>query len=316
MSSIKSRRLQSDGTQSKPERLYSGLQSLDCIRFLNAPPATHDLVRLPDGLSFVRLPQLQATDWYCEGSDAHRLIMVMQPLAHLLQPPSSELATRRLLDRSFVLLPAKHGTEWIVGGLSFPRTLQLHIDPRLSGHLSKRPLMNRPHANLRDPILERIMLLADGELGGDNEFRTLALHGYGLAAVARLAALENWPVASLVSALGPGRMKKLREHVEENLHSQVSVVGMAAVLGFSTSHFIRAFRLETGKTPYAWILALRVQRAKELISGGKYSLVEVAGICGFSSQSHMTETFRRLEGVSPGRWRQRNEDDESLGNAE
>jgi AraC-like DNA-binding protein len=47
----------------------------------------------------------------------------------------------------------------------------------------------------------------------------------------------------------------------------------------------------------------RVARAKELISKGQ-PLVEIAAELGFASQSHFSGVFRKVTGVSPGRFRQ------------
>ena len=42
-------------------------------------------------------------------------------------------------------------------------------------------------------------------------------------------------------------------------------------------------------------------RAKELLS--KLPLADVALACGFADQSHLTRTFRRLEGMTPAAFR-------------
>jgi AraC-like DNA-binding protein len=47
----------------------------------------------------------------------------------------------------------------------------------------------------------------------------------------------------------------------------------------------------------------RVDRAKELLLIGKIELAEIAAICGFFDQSHLTRVFARFEGCAPGKWR-------------
>lgn len=77
----------------------------------------------------------------------------------------------------------------------------------------------------------------------------------------------------------------------------------AAQLKLPVAEFRQRFRAATGSMPYAWYLQRRIARAKELLAGSGESLSEIALRVGFSSQSHFTEAFRRLEGVPPARWR-------------
>jgi AraC-like DNA-binding protein len=68
----------------------------------------------------------------------------------------------------------------------------------------------------------------------------------------------------------------------------------------------RAFRRTTRVTPHQWLIRKRVERAQELLLRGRIGLAEVAVVCGFVDQSHLSRVFARFAGVSPGRWRQQN----------
>jgi AraC family transcriptional regulator len=48
----------------------------------------------------------------------------------------------------------------------------------------------------------------------------------------------------------------------------------------------------------------RLDRAKELLASTDGSLCEIADICGFSSQSHLTTSLKQATGMTPHRWRQ------------
>jgi AraC family transcriptional regulator len=100
----------------------------------------------------------------------------------------------------------------------------------------------------------------------------------------------------------PARLRRVRAYVEENLGREVCLQDMAACIGLSPSHFARAFRAETGISPYAFVVQARVERVKDQLLRGRRSLAEIAIDCGFATQSHMTETFRRATGLPPARW--------------
>jgi AraC family transcriptional regulator len=79
---------------------------------------------------------------------------------------------------------------------------------------------------------------------------------------------------------------------------------MAAVARLSPYHFARQFKAATGLPPHQYVLARRVERAQELLQGGgDSSLAEVAARAGFADQSQFNYHFKRLVGVTPGRFR-------------
>jgi AraC family transcriptional regulator len=56
--------------------------------------------------------------------------------------------------------------------------------------------------------------------------------------------------------------------------------------------------------PHQYVIARRVERAKQLLQGrGDLSLAEVAARAGFSDQSQLSHHFKRLVGVTPGQFR-------------
>jgi AraC family transcriptional regulator len=105
------------------------------------------------------------------------------------------------------------------------------------------------------------------------------------------------------SSLTARRRRALVAYVDDNLAGEVTLAGMADAVGLSPWHFVRVFKAATGQTPYAWVVSRRVDRVKQALQQGHGTLSEVATACGFASQSHMTEVFRRTVGVTPGRWR-------------
>jgi AraC family transcriptional regulator len=99
--------------------------------------------------------------------------------------------------------------------------------------------------------------------------------------------------------LSEREFKRLFDWIEANLPRPVSLEDLAREADVSLRHLHRAFLAATGLSPYKYILARRVERARRLIEGGQLSLSEIAGAVGFCSQAHMTHTFSKLLGVSP-----------------
>ena len=63
------------------------------------------------------------------------------------------------------------------------------------------------------------------------------------------------------------------------------------------------FRHTLGMAPHKWLIEQRVALSKEKLRDDRLSLASVAAECGFCDQSHFTQHFTRIVGVSPGAWR-------------
>jgi len=78
---------------------------------------------------------------------------------------------------------------------------------------------------------------------------------------------------------------------------------VAGECGLSVGHFSHAFRRTLGVAPHNWQIEQRIVLSKEKLRDDRLSLTDVAAECGFCDQSHFTQHFTRIVGVSPGAWR-------------
>lgn len=83
-----------------------------------------------------------------------------------------------------------------------------------------------------------------------------------------------------------------------------SVAAAARDLGVSQRSLQRRVARTTGRSPGDWLRLARVRRAALLLQG-PLPLAEVALVCGYADQSHMTNAMRRFLGLSPDRLRAR-----------
>lgn len=104
-------------------------------------------------------------------------------------------------------------------------------------------------------------------------------------------------------AIAPARMRRVKAFIEDNLQRDLGLPEIARVVALSQYHFARAFRADTGFSPHAWLVRRRCEKAKRLMVETRLPLADIAVACGFAHQSHFTNTFRRVVGLPPGRWR-------------
>lgn len=100
-------------------------------------------------------------------------------------------------------------------------------------------------------------------------------------------------------------LRKLDEFIEENLEEPLRLSALAEFADMTDQQLSRQFKLSTGVSPTKYIIQRRIQRAKEMLEKGSTAIVEIAYATGFSSQSHLTETFKRHMGVPPGEYMRR-----------
>ena len=153
------------------------------------------------------------------------------------------------------------------------------------------------------------LLLHREDFGPAHE--SLFLHGMTQTLLAHLLHSHGWTLQAPVPAkrLTPLELRRATAFAEASMtdalltRNPLTLESWAAALRLPVAEFRERFHGATGQMPYAWYLRRRIDRAKELLAGSRESLTEIALSVGFSSQSHFTEAFRRLEGVPPARWR-------------
>lgn len=106
------------------------------------------------------------------------------------------------------------------------------------------------------------------------------------------------PAAPRRPALVPG-VHTARERIDDDPATGSSLAELAASAGISRYQFLRAFTRLTGLPPHAYLLQRRVHLARRLIRAGQ-PLADAAAVSGFADQSHMTRSFVRNFGLTPG----------------
>ena len=88
-----------------------------------------------------------------------------------------------------------------------------------------------------------------------------------------------------------------------NIMVQVSVVGIAADVGWSVRHLEHRFRSEFGVTPKGVARITRFERSVAAARDPRRRLADIAVACGYADQAHLARDWRDLAGRPPSRWR-------------
>ncbi|MFM0034233.1 helix-turn-helix domain-containing protein [Paraburkholderia strydomiana] len=99
------------------------------------------------------------------------------------------------------------------------------------------------------------------------------------------------------------RLSGLLDWVSGNLHLPHTLDTLAGRALMSRRTFTRRFRLATGTTVGAWLLAQRLARAQQLLESTDASVEAIAGTAGFGSAASLRQHFGDAFRTSPSAWR-------------
>lgn len=156
----------------------------------------------------------------------------------------------------------------------------------------------------RDPFIELLAPLVVGALDGTEIAEHMFFQELGMSLAFHLAdRYGSVRPKSRNGRLAPWQENRSKEMLVAGIGSEVSIADIAEACHLSPSYFARAFRSTTGLPPSAWQQERQLERACHLLAFSTHPISEIALLCGFADNSHLTRSFRRATGRSPKEWR-------------
>ncbi len=134
-------------------------------------------------------------------------------------------------------------------------------------------------------------------------FDAEAFPGLAAPSLAEVISRQGPSLAPVRGGLAPHNLRAVMDYIDQSLAEPVRLSDLGEITGLSPKHFARAFAQSTGHPPHRWLIDRRIAAARELLKESDQPLSQVAIDCGFADQSHFTSCFRKIVGVSPGRYR-------------
>jgi len=101
----------------------------------------------------------------------------------------------------------------------------------------------------------------------------------------------------------PAAMERVVAFVDDNLSSTLQVERLAEIAEMSRAHFVRRFTVSLGRSPSAFVLARRLERAERLLLATEMGVGEIARLTGFANANYFAKVFRRKRGAAPLEYR-------------
>lgn len=189
-------------------------------------------------------------------------------------------------------------------GFHIPRTALDAYEEDLGGkHIDT--LRAVPGRDIEDDVVRRLIGACLPVL--DNPGRATRLFQDHIAGILTFHLCAAYGGANLTNtkqgSLAPWQRKLALEMLEADLTADLPLSAVASACGLSRGYFTKAFKLSTGYPPYQWVILKRVEKATELLRLTDFTIAEVALLCGFCDQAHLTRVFTGRLGITPMQWR-------------
>jgi AraC-like DNA-binding protein len=181
----------------------------------------------------------------------------------------------------------------------------IYLEPGVVGEAFVGSAVDRPA--LPDPDLRAAVAALDVALACvDDAFEAETRLGF---VAERIRRVMQPALASRAAVAGDPRtidaaVEAFRAYLDAHLFEPVTMAAAAETLDAGATQLARAFKATFGIAPHAYVVARRLEVARDRILDGQ-PLADVAAEVGFFDQAHLTRRFKRFLGVTPGRFAER-----------
>lgn len=101
----------------------------------------------------------------------------------------------------------------------------------------------------------------------------------------------------------PREVEGICSFIQEHYQKRLTLDTIASEAGFSKYYVNRLFKQYMGTTVVDYLIQIRMKKAKELLRNETYSIKQISGMVGYSEPNYFTWTFKKMEGMSPLKFR-------------
>jgi len=190
----------------------------------------------------------------------------------------------------------------------YRQLLHIYLQPELIIQVAEASDLNGDRINLMNyfskPDLQlhqiAMLLLAElksggmmGQLYAESLTQVLAIH------LLRHYSTLTRTITSENRSLTHTQVQQAIDYIHIHLDRDLSLAEIASVVNISPTHFASLFKRAMGISPHQYVIQQRVERAKLMLSKTDLAIADIALQVGFSSQSHLTQHFKRHTGMTP-----------------
>ncbi len=105
------------------------------------------------------------------------------------------------------------------------------------------------------------------------------------------------------SRISGEQVRAVEQYIRENISEPILIEELAAEVNLSKFYFLKEFKKAVGRTPYKFLMDIRMEEAARRLENSDQDLASIAYGLGFTDQSHFTRAFKQHYDISPGKYR-------------
>lgn len=100
------------------------------------------------------------------------------------------------------------------------------------------------------------------------------------------------------------KLSAVFDYVESNYSRVITLEELSMNLNITPQHLCVLFKQITGMRPFEYINSVRISKSKDIIlNNSKLEINEIAAMVGYDNTSYFCSIFKKLEGISPGKFK-------------
>lgn len=129
-----------------------------------------------------------------------------------------------------------------------------------------------------------------------------------------ISTLKSWcraQIEHITRSISSGKKKKVsslilkaREYIDKNFSNEITLEDVAKEVNISPHYFSRLYKEETGENFIEYLTSVRINKAKELIETGGYSIKEICYMTGYGDPNYFSRIFKKVMGVTPSEYKE------------
>ena len=98
-------------------------------------------------------------------------------------------------------------------------------------------------------------------------------------------------------------IRSVRKYIDDHYGERITMEDVAASVSMSPSYLSALFKDKMGMTVHDYLIRVRIEKSIELLGRRDLSIKQVMQQCGIESQSYYNRIFKKMIGLTPGKYR-------------
>ena len=208
-----------------------------------------------------------------------------------------------------IFVPAGQPSYWHCWeSITYKSMLHIYLKPELITQVAETSDLNSDRINLEncfsksDLQLQQIAMLLLDELKSNGIMGRLYVESLTQVLVIHLLRHYSTVTQTITSqnrSLTRTQLQQAINYIHTYLDRDLSLSELASVVNISPTYFASLFKQAIGIAPHQYVIQQRVEQAKLMLLKTDLAIADIALQVGFSSQSHLTQQFKHLTGMTP-----------------